>query len=291
MAALSSYLGSDERVLYRTRRGWRTYIWLPYAILLTYIGAIGANWASGGFLARRLDPFELAVIVTVAPLIATLRIMIIDVIVTDKRVLWRKGVLRRKQGDIAHSEIASSVVWWSSWPSRYIIRRRSGEASVLLFAFDFDRLDAALAEGMGRGTAARASPRLEWASIVLQTVTLWVAAAILGGTFYLLIQFAGLAELSTAMKVAAILVLSLLTMIVAFLSLVAGRLAGFLLLRFLLTAEDIRLYLETVTTWCDRRGKSRGLCKYYLTLMRKVLGWLYGPEILTPPLTAGVRRD
>ncbi len=282
MARLDQELDADEEILFRTRRGWRSYIWLPYAILLTYIGALLANLASGGVLEDNLSPFKLLILVTVAPLIATLRIVSIEALVTNRRVLWKEGWFRPWVGKIDHGEIAGCVIWWSSWPSRFILRRRSGGRSVLLFAFDFQGLEAAIAQATGLPRSARATLRLELAAIIMQTMTLWIAAAILGATFYVMIQIAALGPYPWPLLALLILGLSFLGFLIAFLSLLAGRLVAFLFLRPLLTAGEVRLYLDTLTTWCARRKKAKGLCHFYLSIVRRVLSRLYGEDLLRP---------
>ncbi len=282
MARIDLELEEGEEVLFRTRRGWRSYLWLPYAVFLTYMGAILANLASGGVLEDNISPFKLLVLVTVAPLIATLRIVSIEAAVTNRRVLWKEGWFRPWVGQIDHSEIAGCVIWWSSWPSRFILRRRSGGRSVLLFAFDFQGLEAAIAQATGLPRSAKATPRLELAAIIMQTMTLWIAAVILGATFYAMIQIAALGPYPWPLLVLLILGLSFLGFIIAFMSLLAGRLIAFLCLRPLLTVGEVRLYLDTLISWCDRRKKAKGLCHLYLTLVRQVLSLLYGEDLRLP---------
>ena len=84
------------------------------------------------------------------------------------------------------------------------------------------------------------------------------------------------------------LLLSAAAFITAFLSLLAGRLFAFLVLRLFLTVEEIRLYLDTISTWCDRRKSAKGLCHLYLAIVRRVLSLLYGQDLRSPrPAASG----
>ena len=107
MAYYTKVLQPDERVLAIGRLHWTIYVHAFLILLLAVAAAVGALWVpqSGGQYAVWLAAAVLGAVGLLAFLAAWIRRHSTEIVVTDKRVIFKRGVLSRYTVEMHMSKI------------------------------------------------------------------------------------------------------------------------------------------------------------------------------------------
>lgn len=293
MSVLDGHLQPDERVIYRTRHGWKAVPWLLFQSLFIATWVLILYWAIDYDGPSELDEYEdiiLAVVILGPVTYYALRDYSRIALVTKQRLLKKTGVFNPEIEEMAHADVKRLSMSWAGWPRIVTVHGRNGKEIDVCAPLEPDALCRAIGECAQVSAPAKRGARIIAAGVV-QTVLVYVGpivtASIVFNLLWILLDYQleiddRLMQIILGLVWCALFIPAVFSLHVG---LYFGNLLSMIFLRPILSAPEAKRFFAA--KWRDRADEDpdsmarliRDTVRFGLSLKQKLLSRLYGEPI------------